>query len=158
MPKMANYEGQAVTSRDSEVRSGSMIFEPILEDGVFRFDCSANDRDAAYPSISFVNSKDRDTPITTQKVPLYTPTFECLLEQQIVKLEVSYLLYLLLASDLLVVILKMLIIFKLRSVCLLTLFPGIIHCSCHFPGLQKLIEFVSEPASCRYLPLWNWRS
>ncbi|KAG5049011.1 hypothetical protein JHK85_010114 [Glycine max] len=87
VPKMANYEGQAVTSRDSEVRSGSMIFEPILEDGVFRFDCSANDRDAAYPSISFVNSKDRDTPITTQKVPLYTPTFECLLEQQIVKLE-----------------------------------------------------------------------
>ncbi|TKY70150.1 Alpha-glucosidase 2 [Spatholobus suberectus] len=84
--KMANYEGQAVTS-GSEVRSGNMIFEPISEDGVFRFDCSVNDRDAAYPSISFVNSRDRDTPISTHKVPLYNPTFECLLEQQVVKLE-----------------------------------------------------------------------
>ena len=110
MSKMANYEGQTVTS-GSDVRSGSMIFEPILEDGVFRFDCSVNDRDAAYPSISFANSRDRDTPISTQKVPLYIPTFECLLEQQVVKLEVSYLLYLLLVPDLLVVILKMLVIF-----------------------------------------------
>ncbi|CAJ1930908.1 unnamed protein product [Sphenostylis stenocarpa] len=84
--KMANYEGQAVTS-GSDVRSGSMIFEPILEDGAFRFDCSVNDRDAAYPSISFANTRDRDTPISTRKVPLYNPTFECLLEQQVVKLE-----------------------------------------------------------------------
>ncbi|KAK7367096.1 hypothetical protein VNO80_09105 [Phaseolus coccineus] len=84
--KMASYEGQAVTS-GSDVRSGSMIFEPILEDGVFRFDCSVNDRDAANPSISFANTRDRDTPISTQKVPSYIPTFECLLEQQVVKLE-----------------------------------------------------------------------
>ncbi|RDX82857.1 hypothetical protein CR513_36302, partial [Mucuna pruriens] len=84
--KMANSEGQAVAS-GSDVRPGNMIFEPILEDGVFRFDCSVNDRDAAYPSISFVNSRDRDTPISTQKVPSYTPTFECHLEQQVVKLE-----------------------------------------------------------------------
>ncbi|KAK7407036.1 hypothetical protein VNO78_08676 [Psophocarpus tetragonolobus] len=84
--KMANYEGQTVTS-DNEVRSGNMIFESILEEGVFRFDCSPNDRDAAYPSISFVNTRDRDTAISTQTVPLYTPTFECLLEQQVVKLE-----------------------------------------------------------------------
>lgn len=84
--KMANYEGQTVAS-GSEVRSGNMIYRPILEDGVFRFDCSGNDRDAAYPSISFVNSRDRDTPVATNKVPLYTPTFECLLEQQVVKLE-----------------------------------------------------------------------
>ncbi|KAL2348795.1 hypothetical protein Fmac_002795 [Flemingia macrophylla] len=84
--KMANYEGQAVTS-GSEVRSGNMIYEPILGDGVFRFDCSLEDKDAAYPSFSFVNSRDRDTPITTHKVPLYTPTFECLLDQQVVKLE-----------------------------------------------------------------------
>lgn len=88
---MANYEGQTVAS-GSDVRSGNMIFVPILDDGVFRFDCSVDDRDAAYPSISFVNSSDRDTPITTHnKVPSYIPNFECLLEQQVVKLEVSYL-------------------------------------------------------------------
>jgi alpha-glucosidase len=86
---MANNEGQ-VASGSSDVRKGNMIFEAILDDGVFRFDCSVNDRDAAYPSVSFVNSKDRDTPITsTHKVPSYTPTFECLLEQQVVQLEVS---------------------------------------------------------------------
>ncbi|KAK7367097.1 hypothetical protein VNO80_09106 [Phaseolus coccineus] len=64
-----------------------MIFQPIVEDGVFRFDCSVKDREAASPSISFVNGKDRDTPISTEKVPLYNPTFEIRLEQQIVKLE-----------------------------------------------------------------------
>ncbi|KAK4401019.1 Alpha-glucosidase 2, partial [Sesamum angolense] len=48
--KMAGYEG-------TETRSGKMIFEPILEEGVFRFDCSADDRHAAFPSISFENSK-----------------------------------------------------------------------------------------------------
>jgi alpha-glucosidase len=86
---MANYEGQVI-SGSSDVRKGNMIFEAILDDGVFRFDCSVDDREAAYPSISFVNSKDRDTPITsTNKVPSYTPTFECLLEQQVVQLEVS---------------------------------------------------------------------
>ncbi|TKY70151.1 Alpha-glucosidase 2 [Spatholobus suberectus] len=83
---MANSEGQSVTG-SSNVRSGNMIFEPILDDGVFRFDCSVNDRDAAYPSISFVNSRDRDTTISTHKVPLYTPTYECRLKQQVVKLE-----------------------------------------------------------------------
>lgn len=70
--------------------SGNMIFEPILEDGVFRFDCSANDRAAAYPSFSFIKSKDRDTPISSQKLPTYIPAFECLLGQQIVKLEVCF--------------------------------------------------------------------
>lgn len=87
---MGNYEGKTVTS-GNDVSSGNMIFEAILEEGVFRFDCSVNDRHAAYPSISFVNSRDRDTPITSDKVPSYTPTFQCLLEQQVVKLEVSYL-------------------------------------------------------------------
>ncbi|KAF7809386.1 Alpha-glucosidase 2 [Senna tora] len=84
MSKMANYEGPTVTNN---VNSGNMIFKPILEDGVFRFDCSTNDRDAAFPSISFVNSKDRETPITSDKVPSYIPAFECLLGQQVVKLE-----------------------------------------------------------------------
>ncbi|XP_062146082.1 uncharacterized protein LOC133854067 [Alnus glutinosa] len=82
--KMAGSEEKPLTA---DVISGDMIFQPILEDGVFRFDSSANDRDAAYPSLSFINTKDRDVPITTHKVPVYTPTFECLSRQQIVKIE-----------------------------------------------------------------------
>ncbi|XP_015575072.1 alpha-glucosidase 2 isoform X1 [Ricinus communis] len=82
--KMAHHEVKTVTS---DVISGNMIFEPILEDGIFRFDCSANDRVAANPSLSFTNIKDRDTPIMTHFVPSYIPTFECHLGQQIVKFE-----------------------------------------------------------------------
>ncbi|KAA8521104.1 hypothetical protein F0562_011743 [Nyssa sinensis] len=82
---MAGYEGKAVTS---DVNSGTMIYEPILEEGVFRFDCSADDRNTAFPSLSFVNSKVRDTPIMgTHTVPSYLPTFECVLGQQLVKIE-----------------------------------------------------------------------
>ncbi|XP_052299332.1 uncharacterized protein LOC127902991 [Citrus sinensis] len=55
--------------------------------GVFRFDCSASDRQAAYPSLWFVNGNDRDTPISTRTRPLYTPTYQCVHGQQIVKLE-----------------------------------------------------------------------
>ncbi|KAF3447894.1 hypothetical protein FNV43_RR08601 [Rhamnella rubrinervis] len=77
--KMADYEGKAA--------AGDMVFETILEDGVFRFDCSTSDRDLAHPSFSFLNSKVRDTPIQVHKVPSYIPKFECLLGQQIVKLE-----------------------------------------------------------------------
>lgn len=83
--KMADYK-----EKTADVTSGDMIFQPILEDGIFRFDCSANDRDAAFPSLSFINSKDRDKPITGHKVPLYTPTFEFPFGRQIVKIEVSY--------------------------------------------------------------------
>lgn len=82
---MAELETTTVTS---DVESGNMVFEPILEDGVFRFDCSPDHRNAALPSVSFVNSKDRDTPIMgSHKVPSYTPTFECLHGQQIVQIE-----------------------------------------------------------------------
>ena len=87
MSKMTDSEVKAATS-DSTV--GKMIFESILEDGVFRFDCSTNDRDAAYPSLSFKNTNNRDVPIMSNKFPLYIPSFECLLGQQIVKLEVCY--------------------------------------------------------------------
>ncbi|XP_006432805.2 lysosomal alpha-glucosidase [Citrus clementina] len=76
---------EAIPSFD--VVSGDMIFEPVLEDGVFRFDCSASDRQAAYPSLSFVNGKDRDTPISTYMRPLYTPTYQSVRGQQLVKLE-----------------------------------------------------------------------
>ncbi|KDO52522.1 hypothetical protein CISIN_1g0462161mg, partial [Citrus sinensis] len=53
----------------------------------FRFDCAASDRQAAYPSLSFVNGKDRDTPVSTHMRPLYTPIYRCVHGQQIVKLE-----------------------------------------------------------------------
>ncbi|CDP07164.1 unnamed protein product [Coffea canephora] len=82
---MAGSEGTAVTG---DMRSGNMIFEPILEDGVFRFDCSTNDRNAAFPSVSFVNPVDRETPtFNGHRVPSYIPTFECVLGQQIVNIE-----------------------------------------------------------------------
>ncbi|KAJ4950153.1 hypothetical protein NE237_026985 [Protea cynaroides] len=82
--RMAEYDGKMVTA---DVTSGNMIFEPVLEDGVFRFDCSENDRIAAYPSLSFIDTKVRDTPIMNKKVPLYIPTFECAHGKQIVNIE-----------------------------------------------------------------------
>ncbi|XP_057786663.1 uncharacterized protein LOC131004082 [Salvia miltiorrhiza] len=67
---------------------GKMVFEPILEQGVFRFDCSADDRNAAFPSISFENPLVRDTPImNVHKIPTYIPTFECVMGQQVVNVE-----------------------------------------------------------------------
>ncbi|XP_058086523.1 uncharacterized protein LOC131233753 [Magnolia sinica] len=81
--KMAEYGGEVT----AEATSVNMVFEPILEEGVFRFDCSGNDRDAAYPSLSFVDRKVRDTAIAIHKVPEYVPTFERLHGQQIVCIE-----------------------------------------------------------------------
>lgn len=87
--KMAGIQGISATS---DVRTGNMIFEPILEEGVFRFDCSADDRNAANPSFSFVNQKARETPLmSVHKVPSYIPTFECAMGQQIVNIEVLHL-------------------------------------------------------------------
>lgn len=84
--------GVEAIASGSNVQSGNMVFEPILEEEVFRFDCSADDRTAAFPSLSFVNQKDRDTPLlTTKGKPSFNPTFECILGQQTVKIEVSYL-------------------------------------------------------------------
>uniref|UniRef100_A0A803MCW7 Uncharacterized protein n=1 Tax=Chenopodium quinoa TaxID=63459 RepID=A0A803MCW7_CHEQI len=71
----------------SDVCSGTMIYEPILEEGVFRFDCSSDDRNAAFPSLSFVDSKVRDTPLMSEKLPFYIPTSECTLGQQVVRLQ-----------------------------------------------------------------------
>lgn len=87
--KMGGVEAR---TSGSDVKSGDMVFEPILEEGVFRFDCSADDRNAAFPSLSFVNQKDRDTPLLSiNGKPSFTPTFECVIGQQIVNIEVSYL-------------------------------------------------------------------
>ncbi|KAJ6308370.1 hypothetical protein OIU76_018034 [Salix suchowensis] len=81
--KMADHDQAKVVAAD--VVSRDMIFQPILEDGVFRFDCSAEARVASYPSLSFTCSKDRDTPIMSHSVPSYTPTCECVSGKQIVK-------------------------------------------------------------------------
>ncbi|CAA0838272.1 heteroglycan glucosidase 1 [Striga hermonthica] len=82
---MTGYEG---ASLNPEGLSGKMIFEPILEEGIFRFDCSVDDRSAAFPSISFQNPKARDTPLSNvHQVPAYIPSFECVYGQQIVNIE-----------------------------------------------------------------------
>ncbi|EOY19243.1 Uncharacterized protein TCM_044243 [Theobroma cacao] len=86
MSKIDNSEVKAATSDST---AGKVIFEPISEDGVFRFDSSANDTDAAYPCLSFINSNEGDVPIMSNKVPLYSPPFEHRLGQQIVKLEID---------------------------------------------------------------------
>ncbi|XP_022867688.1 uncharacterized protein LOC111387363 [Olea europaea var. sylvestris] len=84
---MANNEG----TTSSNVQSSEMIPVPILEKGVFRFDCSVDDRNNALPSISFKNPKCRDTPITNSDLhPTYTPTFECVEEEQRVNIELPY--------------------------------------------------------------------
>ncbi|PKA53016.1 putative alpha-glucosidase [Apostasia shenzhenica] len=79
-------EDGAVTEEDA---SGEMVFEPILEEGVFRFDCSGNERDAAFPSLCFADPKARETPIAVRGVvPQFIPAFELLHGQQIVKIKI----------------------------------------------------------------------
>lgn len=85
---MAGHEGVAL---GSTVGLGNMVFVPILEEGVFRFDCSVDDRNAAFPSISFEDPLVRDTPImNVHKIPTYVPNFECAMGQQVVNLEVIF--------------------------------------------------------------------
>ncbi|KAJ8509812.1 hypothetical protein OPV22_000246 [Ensete ventricosum] len=67
--------------------SGAMVFEPILEEGVFRFDCSETDRAAAFPSLSFADPNVRETPIAVRRVPEYVPTFERRLGKQMVMIQ-----------------------------------------------------------------------
>ncbi|CAM8883103.1 unnamed protein product [Rhodiola kirilowii] len=71
----------------SDVVSGDMIFKSILEEGVFRFDCSVEDREAAFPSLSFTSATNRESPIMSDNRPVYIPSFECHFGQQTVKLE-----------------------------------------------------------------------
>lgn len=77
------------SSETVEMAPKGMIFEPILEHGVFRFDCSLEHREAAFPSVSFKNSKDREVPIISNDVPSYIPILDCIQEQQVVTFEVS---------------------------------------------------------------------
>lgn len=83
--------GEGGVAFGSNVRLGNMVFVPILEEGVFRFDCSVDDRNAAFPSISFENPLVRDTPImNVHKIPAYVPSFECAMGQQVINLEVIF--------------------------------------------------------------------
>lgn len=83
--KIAKYEEEKVTADSA---SGNMVFKRILEEGVFRFDCSETDRGVAFPSLSFVDSQLREKEIAAHKVPVYIPTYECLHGQQTVTIEV----------------------------------------------------------------------
>lgn len=83
--KVAKYEGEKVTA---DAASGNMVFKSILEEGVFRFDCSETDRGVAFPSLSFVDSKLREKEIAFHKTPVYIPTYESLHGQQTVTIEV----------------------------------------------------------------------
>jgi hypothetical protein len=81
-------EAPAVTSAARS--SGQMVFEPILEEGVFRFDCSVDHRAKAHPSLSFADQTVRETPIkaVSFKLPQFVPHFECSYGQQKVKIKV----------------------------------------------------------------------
>ncbi|XP_064945424.1 uncharacterized protein LOC135596993 isoform X3 [Musa acuminata AAA Group] len=67
--------------------AGAMVFEPILEEGVFRFDCSETDRAAAFPSLSFADPNVREAPIAVRRVPEYVPAFERRRGQQMVTIQ-----------------------------------------------------------------------
>ncbi|XP_026406410.1 uncharacterized protein LOC113301799 isoform X2 [Papaver somniferum] len=82
--KMSEYRAKTVSD---DVSSGKMGYQPIMEEGVFRFDFSGNDRSAAHPSLSFTNPKVRDTPLMVHIVPIYVPNFECVDGQQIISIE-----------------------------------------------------------------------
>ncbi|KAI3883085.1 hypothetical protein MKX03_020163 [Papaver bracteatum] len=82
--KMSEYRAKAVSD---DVSSRKMGYQPIMEEGVFRFDCSGNDRSAAHPSLSFTNPKVRDTPLMVHIVPIYVPNFEFVDGQQIISIE-----------------------------------------------------------------------
>ncbi|THU55368.1 hypothetical protein C4D60_Mb11t05820 [Musa balbisiana] len=64
-----------------------MVFEPILEEGVFRFDFSETDRAAAFPSLSFADPNVREAPIAVRRVPEYVPAFERRRGQQMVTIQ-----------------------------------------------------------------------
>ncbi|CAN6461290.1 unnamed protein product [Victoria cruziana] len=71
----------------TEEKPKGMVCQPIIGEGVFRFDCSEHARDAAYPSISFANVKDREGGITVCGLPEYIPFFMYSKGQQIVTVE-----------------------------------------------------------------------
>lgn len=87
---LPDMDGAPVATSD-DMSSCQMVFEPILEEGVFRFDCSADHRAKAYPSLSFADQTVRETPIkaVSSKVPEFVPHFECGRGQQKVEIKVQ---------------------------------------------------------------------
>ncbi|XP_042427481.1 alpha-glucosidase 2-like isoform X2 [Zingiber officinale] len=72
---------------EQRIASGKMVFQPILEAGVFRFDCTASDRSAVLPSLSFADPKAREKSIEAQMLPEFVPTFERCDGQQTVTIQ-----------------------------------------------------------------------
>ncbi|XP_057872390.2 uncharacterized protein LOC131078661 isoform X2 [Cryptomeria japonica] len=72
--------------------SRKMVFMPILEEGVYRFDCDGDASKEAFPSISFLNPRARDAllEVSLHKVPDYIPFCECEHGQQVVTLELPH--------------------------------------------------------------------
>ncbi|KAK6137707.1 hypothetical protein DH2020_028542 [Rehmannia glutinosa] len=66
---------------------GKMVYQSIHEEGVFRFDCSEDDRRMAFPSLAFQNPIVRETQLKyVNDDPTYIPTFKCEKGQQIVNM------------------------------------------------------------------------
>ncbi|XP_031483310.1 uncharacterized protein LOC116252855 [Nymphaea colorata] len=84
MPRMAKHECKMDATENEPKR---MVCQPIIGEGVFRFDCSEHARVAAYPSFSFANVEDRETGITTCRLPEYIPFYLYSNGQQIVTVE-----------------------------------------------------------------------
>lgn len=84
-PMMGKHESEMNATED---KPKGMVCQPIIGEGVFRFDCSEHARDAAYPSLSFANVKDRQGGITVCGLPEYIPFFMYSKGQQIVTVEV----------------------------------------------------------------------
>eukprot|EP00252_Welwitschia_mirabilis_P011944 TRINITY_DN2656_c0_g1_i2.p1 TRINITY_DN2656_c0_g1~~TRINITY_DN2656_c0_g1_i2.p1 ORF type:complete len:985 (-),score=212.67 TRINITY_DN2656_c0_g1_i2:79-3033(-) len=66
-----------------------MVFMPILEEGVYRFDCDTQTRENSFPSFSFSNAvvRERVFEASVDKVPVYIPLCECMQSQQVVTIE-----------------------------------------------------------------------
>ena len=68
----------------------NMVFMPILEEDVYRFDCDEDARKDAFPSLSFFYANTRDSllDVSIQKVSYYIPFCEHLQGKQVVTIEV----------------------------------------------------------------------
>ncbi|KAJ3681640.1 hypothetical protein LUZ60_014213 [Juncus effusus] len=85
---ISNGGGSPAAMSACECNDSSMVFCPILEEGVFRFDCSEEQRNEAYPSLSFADPTVRETPIETEGSPSFVPGCECAYGQQ--KVEIKF--------------------------------------------------------------------
>lgn len=87
---MVGQEDPQGTGKMEHLRK--MVFMPILEEDVYRFDYDGDARKYAFPSLSFVDPKARDSilQVSMHKVPEYIPFCECLQGQQVVTIELPH--------------------------------------------------------------------